>query len=814
MQFTQLTPVPIPSGPAVVSSQLTVNGAGPILWDLTLQTFITHTSSGDLAITLKSPAGTIVTITRHHGGLNDDVYNGTVWTDRADRGGQAPYTFDSGLVTDHVFTNGVVATPLAPQEPLGAFRGENPNGTWTLTISDDLLLDGGNLASWSLDMTTLGTGPGRRAAGFSVSPPSAVPAGPAVYTTSVDLTPYAVGASICDIDVATFFQEPANGDTQITLQSPAGTVVTLTSDNGGDNGNVFYGTHWFDQADPGSQVPYAFDNQLATEAGYTNGITQTPLVPEEPLSAFLGENPHGIWTLTIAQGAGAPAGVMFDWDITIWTCGCSEAGPLAPMLVDTAADVGPSNLNGVLEPGERVVVEPTWGSTGVTMTGFDTVTPPSFPAGWTAHIQTGLPGDSAWVTAALGETAPNAAQGPEPGHVTDNWLTTPVYQVSDGQGAQFTFRHTFSFETGFDGGVLEVAVNGGLFVDVTASSVNGYFSVGGYNGSISGSFGNPLAGQNAWTGSSGGWLTTMVSFNSLADGDTLQFRFRLGTDTSTGGGGWLIDSVAMSGVAPAILQGTVVLSGAAPGVYSVNVANAEYGEMGPGEATSCNVGFCYEVTVAGSRPATHWDATLTESIAAIPAQHNWPIHVGASFTDVPTSNQFYKFVETVLHNGVTGGCGGSLYCPSSPVTRAQMAVFLLKGEHGSAYVPPPATGAVFGDVHPGDFAADWIERLAAEGVTGGCGNGNYCPGSAVTRAQMAVFLLKASLGAGFAPLAATGVFPDVPPANPFASWIEELFHRGITGGCGSGNYCPNSSNTRGQMAAFLTKSFRLVLYGP
>ena len=75
------------------------------------------------------------------------------------------------------------------------------------------------------------------------------------------------------------------------------------------------------------------------------------------------------------------------------------------------------------------------------------------------------------------------------------------------------------------------------------------------------------------------------------------------------------------------------------------------------------------------------------------------------------------------------------------MTRAQMSAFLLKTEHGSSYVPPACTG-IFGDVTCPSLFADWIEQLAHEGVTAGCGNGNYCPASPVTRGQMAVFLVK------------------------------------------------------------------------
>jgi hypothetical protein len=70
-----------------------------------------------------------------------------------------------------------------------------------------------------------------------------------------------------------------------------------------------------------------------------------------------------------------------------------------------------------------------------------------------------------------------------------------------------------------------------------------------------------------------------------------------------------------------------------------------------------------------------------------------------------------------------------------------MAIFLLRAEHGSSYTPPAATG-VFGDVPPSYWAAAWIEQLYAEGITGGCGGGNYCPSQAVTRAEMAVFLVR------------------------------------------------------------------------
>jgi hypothetical protein len=130
--------------------------------------------------------------------------------------------------------------------------------------------------------------------------------------------------------------------------------------------------------------------------------------------------------------------------------------------------------------------------------------------------------------------------------------------------------------------------------------------------------------------------------------------------------------------------------------------------------------------------------------------------------------------------------------------------------HGSTYAPPSATGTVFADVPLGAFAADWIEQFAAEGVTAGCGGGNYCPDTTITRAQMAIFLLRGEHGSTYIPPSATGaVFSDVPAGSFAADWIEQLAAEGITSGCGGGNYCPDNPVTRAEMAVFLVRAFSL-----
>jgi hypothetical protein len=186
----------------------------------------------------------------------------------------------------------------------------------------------------------------------------------------------------------------------------------------------------------------------------------------------------------------------------------------------------------------------------------------------------------------------------------------------------------------------------------------------------------------------------------------------------------------------------------------------------------------------------------------------------ATFSDVLPDYWAREYIERLYRAGITGGCNAKplSYCPEATVTRAQMAVFLERGMHSSTYTPPAVGGSTgFGDVATTHWAAAWIKQLAAEGITSGCGSGNYCPESPVTRAQMAVFLLLSKHGTSYAPPAigdSTG-FTDVPSTHWAAAWIKQLAAEGITGGCGTNTYCPESSVTRAQMAVFLVKTFNL-----
>ena len=201
-------------------------------------------------------------------------------------------------------------------------------------------------------------------------------------------------------------------------------------------------------------------------------------------------------------------------------------------------------------------------------------------------------------------------------------------------------------------------------------------------------------------------------------------------------------------------------------------------------------------------------------LAAPQVQQSITVSDTPTFFDVDSDYWAWIFIERLYGAGITGGCGTSplRYCPEQTVTRAQMAVFLERGINGSAFMPPAVgNNTGFVDVATDYWAAAFIKQLVMDGITAGCGNGNYCPDQPVTRAQMAVFLLRAEHGASYTPPAvgnSTG-FADVPTDHWAAAFIKQLVAEGLTAGCGNGNYCPEQPVNRAQMAVFLVRTFNL-----
>src|SRR5207249_4078195 len=127
-------------------------------------------------------------------------------------------------------------------------------------------------------------------------------------------------------------------------------------------------------------------------------------------------------------------------------------------------------------------------------------------------------------------------------------LDSPVIAIVG--PAQLSFRNYYNLENssltqglGYDGGVLEIKIGAGAFTDIILAG--GIFVNGGYNMTISTAFSNPIAGQPAWSGDSGAFINTVLNLPAAANGQNIQLRWRMGSDSSVSDEGWRIDTVSL-----------------------------------------------------------------------------------------------------------------------------------------------------------------------------------------------------------------------------------------------------------------------------
>lgn len=178
------------------------------------------------------------------------------------------------------------------------------------------------------------------------------------------------------------------------------------------------------------------------------------------------------------------------------------------------------------------------------------------------------------------------------------------------------------------------------------------------------------------------------------------------------------------------------------------------------------------------------------------------------FTDVSATHPFFDYVTLLRLNNVTSGCSASSYCPDATTTRGQMAVFIIRSLLGDDFLYPATP--YFSDVPASHTFFKYVQKMRELGITSGCAATSYCPDDPVTRGQMAVFLIRGRLGLSGAqpfPHAPTPYFADVAANHPFFSAIQKMKELGITSGCSAIQYCPDQPTTRGQMAVFLIRAF-------
>jgi hypothetical protein len=165
----------------------------------------------------------------------------------------------------------------------------------------------------------------------------------------------------------------------------------------------------------------------------------------------------------------------------------------------------------------------------------------------------------------------------------------------------------------------------------------------------------------------------------------------------------------------------------------------------------------------------------------------------ATFTDISGSIHAAD-IETLHSWGITNGCTATQFCPNNPLLREQMAAFLNR-----SFVTPVSQLDYFLDDETSGLEPA-INSVAGVGLTLGCGPGLFCPLATVTRGQMAAFIVRTlSLPSG------PDRFTD-DTGHAFETEINALAQAGITLGCTGTAFCPDAAVTRGQMASFLVRS--------
>ena len=267
------------------------------------------------------------------------------------------------------------------------------------------------------------------------------------------------------------------------------------------------------------------------EPGETVGVTI-------PLTNSTGTTATGV-TLQIVGGGSADygsiaSGTTVSRTINYTIPANTPCGTVLTLTLNVNSSLGATSFTTVVAVGQPVQ---TFAEN------FDGVTAPAFPAGWTATpVQNGIN----FVTTTTGpDTVPNAAFAADPTTVGGGSdLVSPSIPITSG-AATVSFSNKYDTEPGWDGGVLDISINGGSFNDIVTAG--GRFIQNGYNGILGAGANNPVANRNAWSGNSGGFVTTIAQLPPSAAGQNVQLRWRFGGDDNTAATGWTVDTIKVFG---------------------------------------------------------------------------------------------------------------------------------------------------------------------------------------------------------------------------------------------------------------------------
>lgn len=516
---------------------------------------------------------------------------------------------------------------------------------------------------------------------------------------------------ISEVDGSPIAGRPAwTGDSVVNVR----TVVRLPA---GANGRSVR-LRWRLATDAGTaEGGWGLDNVEAELLG--GGGTSVSVAATDPEASEAGSNP-GSFTVTRTGSTAAPLAVSVTVGGTASSGADYQAIPATLTLPAGSASVAVAVVpidDSAVEPSETVVLNLSAGTgyvvgapasatvtirdnegggeTGVIFSErFDGVNTPALPSGWSVeHAGGGVP----WRTELYdGLTPPNVAFAPGPDDASDNALITPPIAIATAE-ARMTFEHGYSLEEGYDGGVLEISMAGGPFVDILAAG--GAFLTAGYSGFISTTDGSLIAGRQAWTGDSVGNPKTEVRLPATAAGRSIRLRWRLVADGGIGGGGWGIDNVVITESTPA--GGLPAVSLAASDGFA-----AEYGpdraELTISRTGATAAALTVGIEVAGTATAGVDYEALTTTVTIPAGSSTAPLRI------MPINDAALEGLEIIAVNLV----GRPEY-----VLGAARAVEVALLDNGTR--APVVFGANFDDATAPGLPPGWSAQLIGAGTPWG-----------------------------------------------------------------------------------------------
>lgn len=200
---------------------------------------------------------------------------------------------------------------------------------------------------------------------------------------------------------------------------------------------------------------------------------------------------------------------------------------------------------------------------------------------------------------------------------------------------------------------------------------------------------------------------------------------------------------------------------------------------------------------------------------------------------------YFDTVNLMYSNGLTSGCSSGLFCPDSNLTRAEVAIFLVRAWSKMIYgateafqtTNPPSGTPYFSDVASGAFGFVYIQKAYELGITLGCGSGQFCPTSNVTNLQAAMFTVRTRqlttqgcsyncTNDNFTDFPTNQAFSDVGSGDQDFKWVQKIStHQPYganvlasqldTGDCSVGSFCKTTNIRRKTFSYYIVRGVLL-----